>query len=635
MNAHHLPTSICYLLLCVCVWNHSPLQAQPEVDVPRGLYKKPVKVSIRHEMSEAQLWYTLDGSDPTLGHAFLYEKPLKIRENTVLRVQAFLGESPLGVSVTHTYLFPMQVLTQPEVPEGWEIREVPTHYKGFPVRADMAMDPRVLEDPAYEKEAEQGFWDIPTVALAMAQQDFWDLTLTNERRIISVELLFPDAPDENVQANCEADGTSHKLLKRSFKLAFKKEYGAGKLESKALFRKFSPLPDPEAEDDFDRLILRGGTQRSWARRWYPDRTAFTRDQWYRESQLAMSGLGVHGTFVHLFVNGVYMGLYNLTERPDEHFFSSYYKGKDEDWFVYNHDGIVSGDETRFYFLEDSLLSRDLSRAAEYKQFTQYVDVPLYCDYLILTWMCGMADWPDNNYYCAYQAKDAGALFFVGWDAEVSWDDNDGGHPGAWVHGDFLPEASGYSIIPEIWHAAVRQPDFLMTFADRVFQHTQPGGAMTDQAQRQRWQALNAYIYRSVILESARWGDALEDSVLRTRDGSWKKEVARVDSMMQGNVARFIRALQDAGYYPEVPGLRWEGGESWSLHSLAPMDEGSIYYRVDGGDPRLPGGSLAPQAQTYDSPVDQSFSLPLKARMKVGESWGPLLVVEPGATGTGR
>ena len=34
----------------------------------------------------------------------------------------------------------------------------------------------------------------------------------------------------------------------------------------------------------------------------------------------------HGTWVHLYINGLYWGVYNPTERPDASFMASYYGG---------------------------------------------------------------------------------------------------------------------------------------------------------------------------------------------------------------------------------------------------------------------------------------------------------------------
>ena len=47
--------------------------------------------------------------------------------------------------------------------------------------------------------------------------------------------------------------------------------------------------------------------------------------------------GVHGTFVHLYINGYYWGLYNVVERPDEWFASEHFghllstSGNDDDF----------------------------------------------------------------------------------------------------------------------------------------------------------------------------------------------------------------------------------------------------------------------------------------------------------------
>ncbi|MEZ4765732.1 MAG: CotH kinase family protein [Calditrichia bacterium] len=70
-------------------------------------------------------------------------------------------------------------------------------------------------------------------------------------------------------------------------------------------------------------MLRGGNNRSWARKWNPEETTYTEDQWFRDTQIAMTGYGAHGNFVHLYINGIYWGLYNPVERPDQFFSSEY------------------------------------------------------------------------------------------------------------------------------------------------------------------------------------------------------------------------------------------------------------------------------------------------------------------------
>ena len=53
----------------------------------------------------------------------------------------------------------------------------------------------------------------------------------------------------------------------------------------------------------------------------------------RDSQLDMDQLSAHGMYVHLYVNGLYWGLYNPTERPDDAFHEIYQGDREEDWDV--------------------------------------------------------------------------------------------------------------------------------------------------------------------------------------------------------------------------------------------------------------------------------------------------------------
>src|SRR5690606_16462928 len=79
-------------------------------------------------------------------------------------------------------------------------------------------------------------------------------------------------------------------------------------------------------------------------------TTYARDEWLRDAQLAMSGVGVHGMFVHLYLNGLYWGIYNLVERPDHAFASAYLGGDKDEWFAVNHGGMIEGFADRFNIL---------------------------------------------------------------------------------------------------------------------------------------------------------------------------------------------------------------------------------------------------------------------------------------------
>ena len=56
-----------------------------------------------------------------------------------------------------------------------------------------------------------------------------------------------------------------------------------------------------------------------------------RDQFIRDSLLAMGQVDAgRGTYVHLFLNGLYWGVYNVHERPDSAHYAEYHGGDADD-----------------------------------------------------------------------------------------------------------------------------------------------------------------------------------------------------------------------------------------------------------------------------------------------------------------
>ncbi|MDQ3290874.1 MAG: CotH kinase family protein, partial [Bacteroidota bacterium] len=407
---------------------------------------------------------------------------------------------------------------------------------------DYEMDPNVVNNSAYSSIIKQGLTSIPTMSLVLDKDEFWNLYEGDKTYQASVEIFYPDNTKE--QFNTGLESHSHNRLKRSLKLNIK----AGITSN--IFKK-APLNAANAATTFSntKIVLRAGNNRSWARAFNQNRTCYTRDEWYRASQLAVSGVGGRGNFVHLYVNGLYWGLYNPVERSDAGMLSNYFGGVFEDWMALDHDGVRHGDATRFNYLTTTLINQDMSDAANYAQLKEYLDVEKFCDYLIVTWMTGMTDWPNNNFHGGNRNNPAQPFMYFAWDNEWSWDNTFGSNQGAWVHPQFLNNTAGSSTIAKIWHSARKSSEFMQVFVDRVNKNCFNNGPLTDANSRARWATINNYINTAIIGESARWGDALEDGVTRTRDTHWRPEVNRVDGLMNGNVNRFINALVAQGYYP--------------------------------------------------------------------------------------
>ena len=624
----------------------------------RGFYSAPITVLIRSETSGARIRYTLDGSAPTPGHGSGDTNPVavKIDGTTTLRAMAY-KEGMVSSNVdTQTYVYVEDVLRQPAHIPGYPNPELPTGI-GEVVTLDYEMDPRVVNDPSNRLAIRRGLTAIPTVSLVLEPDDLfghvhlgdgsdrtdvlasgimWGGSMEGNRigsregNLVpaSIELIDPSRPARSMQVDAAVEGHSWRLLKRAFRLVFKSEFGAGKLRS-TIFRD-APLNGDTAARVYDRIVLRSGKNRSWATNWFPDRTAYLRDQWARDSQIAMSGLSSHGTFVHLYINGIYWGLYNACERPDAWFLAAHLGGEMEDWFAVNEDGVMHGDATRWSYLTGPLKDRDMTVASNYQELQRYLDVTEFADYLILCWYMRTTDWPEYNWFAGHRIGPPSPVRFFVWDSEWSWES--GPAPSAWVHPRFrATETSSEASMVGLWHSLRKSDDFMALFADRVFRHCFRGGALTDENALARWRTLAEFIEDAVLAESARWGDAREalGAGVRTRENTFYPEVERVADRMRGNVEALLDALRREGYYPRLdpPEIFRQGGNI-SL-SVSDAGRGVIYYTVDGSDPRISGGGVSPSARQLESGgtlrLDASASL--RARARAGNEWSALLEMD--------
>ena len=589
--------------------------------------------------------------------ARLYREPIEIKTTRTLRAAAFRpGWLPSKVE-TQTYLFINDILHQSASIPGYPQPVMETGHKDWisqPITLDYEMDPAIVDAPAYRDLIAPAMRSIPTLSLVGNVQAIFGPSgvyygtsaSQGPEEPVSMELLFPDNPTLDVQANAGLRPQSHPYVKRSFRLLFRQEYGDGSLKS-GLWQE-TPWNRGSAGAEFDRLILRGGGNRSFVTRWNPDDTCYTRDEWVRASQVAMSGYGSHGTFVHLYLNGLYWGLYNPVERPDHFFAATYFGGEPNDYFAINHDGPVSGNSSRWTYLTGDLVNKDMAVPANYQELKQYLDVEQFCDYLLLNWYAGTSDWPQNNWYAAMRVGPSpGPVRFFAWDAEDVWDNESTsgpfdcvgceggrGHDGAWVPPEFLRAANAGNgpAIARLFHAAKASPDFLFSLADRAARHVRSGGALSDTNAQTRWIQLNESIREAVIGESARWGDARETlpgetGVIRDRDGVWQKEYLRVlNESMPGNAARLIAALRAQGYYPDVDPPQFSPADGIikpGARLVMTSTGGLIYYSLDGSDPRGAGTGETPSIRLYTEPIPLTGSARVKARVLTGQAWSAL------------
>ncbi|MHC4062222.1 MAG: chitobiase/beta-hexosaminidase C-terminal domain-containing protein, partial [Planctomycetota bacterium] len=567
----------------------------------RGFYDTPFNLSITCNTGDAQIHYTLDGSEPNEsggGPTHTYTGPIEVNQTTTLRAAAFKpGYLQTNVD-TQTYIFLDDVVNQPDMDQS----VIGAFGAGF------------IKDTLKS---------LPTLSISMDQDDLahlqdqdsrWpDEGLPKMELSTSAELIYGDPNQgEGFQINCGIEGHSWALDKRSYKLIFKSVFGPTQLRYP--FFESAPVNADSAVDEFDRVVLRASKNKP---------VTYAGDQWTRDSEILMSGLGAHGTYVHLYLNGTYWGLYNATERPDAWFTSSYFGGEPEDYFATNH-GIergedhISGSSSRFDAMMTLAWEENLENPTKYEQFKGLCDVQKFADYTILFWFSGFGDSIDNNWYAgmrnnplAGSVPPEGFMMFM-WDAEFVFKDQASppGHHEPWVPPHYFTMVN--HTIVDTWLALYENTDFNMLFADRIYKHCFNGGALTDDNAQARWNTIVDHVTDAAICEDARWGGSVTPEVIDMNDF----------------VDTFIDALYaKGGLYPSFlpPTFNQQGGQvpsGFGLEMTDPCSIGDIYYTLDGSDPRqaVTGSAVG---TLYTSPVTLTGSKHVKARVFDNPNWSAL------------
>jgi hypothetical protein len=608
----------------------------------RGIYDRHLAVELSSSTPGAVIRYTTDGSEPAVDHGFSYSSPIPVTTTTLLRAAAYKPgflPSPIG---THSYIFSKDVLNQPVDPAGFpatwgaytkEYEDSPEYKVGSPVVADYEMDPEIINQPDYAVMLPEALTSLPSLSIVTDMEHFSDLYSNPLQRgpawerPVSVELLYPDDQlrDFQIDAGLRVQGGVGRreyIPKHSFRLFFRAKYGASKLS-------FPLFPDSPV-DSFDTLVLRGGVNRSYAGKApQPDveqflrQSAYIRDEWLRSSQRAISGVSADGIFVHLYLNGLYWGLYNVVERPDASFTSAYLGGRKEDWYAVNHSGPISGVGDRFEALKDLIgdESEPVDREA-YAQIQQYLDITQFIDFLILNFYAGNDDWADNNWYAGVRNPDGKIRYFV-WDGEKTWED------GAKIVLGRDYRWGQRNLLRPLVSSLILNPEFKMTFFDRLYKHLFNDGALTDANSQSRWLEISQRIEKAIVAESGRWGDARYEAPIRPED--WLQARDNVLAQMDGQAERVIAIARAAGYPEfEPPSFSVGGGQAHtelrlSMAIVSPTaQDGTIFYTTDNSDPRERyTAAVSAAAKADETPLEITRQTHLKARILVGDTWSAL------------
>jgi hypothetical protein len=654
---------------------------------PSGFYEDPFTLEITPSNPAWKVAYTIDGSNPQDSKtAVIAEGTATIlidpnRTDGRAKTPAFLVRASSveeGVRPSYpearTFIFLQRVLNQIDPGDGWPDQPVNRQV------IDLGMDQRVVLSQEYKDEMIPAMLDIPSISIVTALGNLFDPDSgiyvnagghgMEWERECTAELIYPDGSEGfNVNAGLRIRGgwSRHpEYPKHAFRLFFRSQYGDAKLDY--------PLFGDEGVDKFDKIDLRCAQNWAWSHPGDANHSTFLRDVFSRDSQRDMGQPYTRSRFYHLYLDGMYWGLFQTQERSEARFASDYFGGKPEDYDVIKvdtedwdyqieaSDGVVDT-----WFDLWNMCSTGFADNASY--FTLlgldekgkpapggqvYVDIDNLIDYMLSIFYTGNFDAPTssfggnrgpNNFFAIYDREDPRKGFtFYNHDAEHAMFAEVVG-PGQGLTEDRVNLAmsvSNFSAFHPQWlHSKLTaNAEYRMRFMDRAYKHLTGEGAFTYEKNVERLEIRASQIETAVIGESARWGDFkswLPEPA--TKNDDWVPEVNKIRyDFFPYRTDIVIGQLEEGGLWPalDAPVFSKDGSslQETVVHVVGPSklvieninNTGAIWYTLDGSDPRSVGGTAsagAIRSGNSKTEIDFSGSAMVKARAEYAGEWSAI------------
>lgn len=644
--------------------------------VAPGFYDSAFSVTLSTPTPGAIVFYTTDGSTPS---AFNNENDFSqasstitvdITGTTTLRAVAAKSNALSVPDRTWSYLFLDDILQQganaptadwPSTNVNGQLIDYGIDPEVIAIEGEQAVRDALLAIPSWSITTDlENLFDPVTGIYVNALQDgaLWE-------RPASVELLQPDG-SEGFQVNAGIrirGGFSRRDAnpKHAFRLFFRSDYGDSELSY--------PIHGERGTDTFDKIDLRTAQNYSWSFNGDANNN-FIAEVISRQNQ-GLSGQPVtHSSWLHLYINGQYWGLFQTQERADANFGASYLGGDPDDFDVVKVDAGPLGDRQNeatdgnldaYERLYEQAIALDsdgstpnfVNNEAYYRaqglnvdgtrnpDYEVLLDVDNLIAYMTEILYSGNRDAPISNFfgnrglnnYFAIRDRtgDSGFIFFVH-DAEHSLNNGATDRNGPFNDPNFDSGVEYFN--PQTLHQKLMaNAEYRIRFADYIQESFFNDGIYTTENLIERWDAEAAKIESAIIAESARWGDSKTSAPLLKAD--WQQAVANVrNGFLSSRNSVFLQQLQntiiqlrdgsgnytidqDAPLFPsidapdfQVDGIPQHGGEVSAGAALSlNSNGGTIYYTTDGSDPRLVGGGINPNAIAFDSSTTQSTVFP--------------------------
>lgn len=535
----------------------------PSFSEQHGFKDSPFKLAIAPVTETGKVYYTLDGSEPT-AKSDVYSAPLDVRATTIIRAAEKFRDGRWSAVATASYLFADDILDFNAVPAGYPAEWGPYSDISGTAKADYGMDPLMTQDPVLRARMKEGLRQLPVVSIVTDKGNLFsnstdpdkggiyihtgspvgDHTGREWERPVSLEIFDGGSLDVTVDCGIKIHGGHSRLAeknpKHAFRLKFKSAYGPSKLKY--------PVFGPDGPDKFNTLTLRTFFGNSW-QHWdgsNRSRAQYVRDMWARSASAQLGMPYSRGRHVHLFLNGMYWGMYCLSERIDEYWYKTYFGGEESDFDVLKVDEMQSNSVVADYGSYATYAKLFALSGEDMSEVEQLLDVDNFIDFMILNQYGGNTDWDYHNWFAVLDHKTQDGFRFVCWDSEsifINLNDN-------------VLETNNKGKPTALFVKLMKNPAFSERFASRVNELSQPGGILTQEATVAIWDSLYHSIDKALYLEAARWGD-YRNAVHKYTSQGQRYDVdywymRERDRLMSGyfpaRSAIYLQQLRDKGWY---------------------------------------------------------------------------------------
>jgi len=596
-----------FRLLAIFLFTFFVLTVKAKIDLDfsstRGFYNNSITLYLSADQPNTTIKYTTNGSLPSSNNGNTYNGGIPINTTTIIRVFAYNSTDQSNIR-THSYIFYEDVANQANTKTG------------FP-DTGFAFDGSILNNNTYANQLNDALLQIGTISVAIDLNDLEDVYNGVFEKKASAEFIIP-LTGKHKQEDCGIErfgGSSFNSHKRNFRLSFKSTYGAGKLSF--------PLFNDNVINEFDQLALRAGHAgciNNEGNSLHTGESNDIADQVVRDLQINMSEnkVGVAGNFMHLYINGIYWGVYNATERPTDGWAQKYFGNEKADYDVIKTKRALDGNKTQWTTLVNFAANNNLANNSNYQTIQNYINIENFIDYILISNYAPHSDnhpSAKNSFATKNRLTNDGFNFWI-WDTEPAFDYY---WPAAW----YKNETIGSYPFDTIYTALLNNADFVMQTADQMHCHCFNDGVLTPNKVAETYMKNYNTTDVAMIAEAGRWAS----SSAYTGFVNAKNRI--MNSYLPQRTNETINNYKNAGLYPNISAASFNqyGGVLNSGSSVLltnPNALGTVYYTTDRTDPRALGGNLNTTAQIYSG----SLSLPngvyeVRARVKHGSIWSAM------------